>query len=132
MNTRLIGRIQPIAIDSFVKYLSYDRSIIARNASEFFFPKRSELYSNWLLDIDGNYTYCRYYPSAVQIAAVANNMDEQFARARILAEYPNNKLLGMAKFAEQYVTAIRSGSNLEAIGTPSIPPQLLKELTHVA
>ena len=130
MNTRLIGRIQPIAIESFVKYLSYDRSIIARNASEFFFPKRSELYSNWLLDIDGNYTYCRYYPSAVQIAAVANNMDEQIARAQLLAQYPDNKLLGMAKFAEQYVKAIRSGISLEAIGTPA--QKLMKELTHVA
>ena len=130
MNTRLIGRIQPIAIESFVKYLSYDRSIIARNASEFFFPKRSELYSNWLLDIDGNYTYCRYYPSAVQIAAVANNMDEQIARAQVLAQYPDNKLLGMAKFAEQYVKAIRSGISLEAIGTPA--QKLMKELTHVA
>ncbi|MBD2093046.1 hypothetical protein H6F67_24670 [Microcoleus sp. FACHB-1515] len=132
MNTRLIGRIQPIAIESFVKYLSYDRSIIARNASEFFFPKRSELYSNWLLDIDGSYTYCRYYPSAIQIAAVANNMDEQFARARILAQHPDNKLLGMAKFAEQYVTAIRSGTSLEAIGAVFSSANLMKELTHVA
>ena len=69
MNTRLIGRIQPVAVDSFVKYLSYDRSIIGRNASEAFFPKRSELYSNWLLDIDGNYTYSRYYPGAVQVGS---------------------------------------------------------------
>jgi hypothetical protein len=115
MNTRLIGRIQPLAIESFIKWLSYDRSIIARNASEFFFPKRSELYSNWLLDVDGTYTYCRYYPSAVQLATVANNPDEQAARARVLAQYPGNKLLAMAKFAEQYVTAIRSGSSLDAI-----------------
>ncbi|KAM3092524.1 hypothetical protein ACKFKG_22165 [Phormidesmis sp. 146-35] len=116
MNTRLIGRIQPLAIESFIKWLSYDRSIIARNASEFFFPKRSELYSNWLIDVDGTYTYCRYYPSAVQLATVANNPDEQAARARVLAQYPDNKLLAMAKFAEQYVTAIRSGSSLDAIG----------------
>jgi hypothetical protein len=115
MNTRLIGRIQPLAIESFIKWLSYDRSIIARNASDFFFPKRSELYSNWLLDVDGTYTYCRYYPSAVQLATVANNPDEQAARARVLAQYPGNKLLAMAKFAEQYVTAIRSGSSLDAI-----------------
>ena len=119
MNTRLIGRIQPLAIESFIKWLSYERSIIARNASEFFFPKRAELYSNWLLDVDGTYTYCRYYPSAVQLAAVANNPDEHAARARVLAQYPENKLLGMVKFSEEYVTAIRSGSSLDAIGQPS-------------
>jgi len=116
MNTRLIGRIQPLAIDAFIKWLSYERTIIARNASEFFFPKRSELYSNWLLDIDGTYTYCRYYPGAIQIASVANNPDEQSARARVLAQYPDNKLLGMAKFSERYVAAIRNGSSLDQIG----------------
>jgi hypothetical protein len=116
MNTRLIGRIQPLAIEAFIKWLSYERTIIARNASEFFFPKRSELYSNWLLDIDGTYTYCRYYPGAIQIASVANNPDEQSARARVLAQYPDNKLLSMAKFSEQYVAAIRNGSSLDQIG----------------
>jgi hypothetical protein len=136
MNTRLIGRIQPLAIESFIKWLSYERSIIARNASEFFFPKRSELYSNWLLDVDGRYTYCRYYPSAVQIAAVANNPDEQAARARVLAQYPNNKLLGMAKFAEQYVTAIRSGTSLDEIGqtldihAETVSPEVFTDVSH--
>jgi hypothetical protein len=88
------------------------------------------------LDVDGNYTYCRYYPSAVQIAAVANNMDEQFARARVLAQYPNHKLLGMAKFAQQYGAAIRSGSGLDAIGQPprstDLVPSSAKVLAHVA
>lgn len=121
MNTRLVGRIQPIAVESFVKNLSYERSIIARNAGEFFFPKRSELYSNWLLDINGTYTYCRYYPSPIQIAAVANNPDEQLARTRVLAQYPSDHLLGMAKFAEQYVKAIRSGSSLNEIGASPTP-----------
>jgi hypothetical protein len=131
MNVRLIGRIQPVAIDSFVKYLFYERSVIARNASEFFFPKRSELYSNWLLDIDGIYTYCRYYPGAVQIAVVANNPDEQLARTRVLAQYPSDKLLGISNFAHQYVNAIRNGTSLDLIGhtTPSAP---LEVLTHVA
>lgn len=125
MNTRLIGRIQPLAIEAFIKWLSYDRTIIARNASEFFFPKRSELYSNWLLDIDGTYTYCRYYPSPVQIAAVANNPDEQLARARVLAQYHGDKLLAMAKFADLYVAAIRSGRSLEEIGRDATPTDVI-------
>ncbi|MEM1279436.1 MAG: hypothetical protein AAGG53_05290 [Cyanobacteria bacterium P01_H01_bin.152] len=43
-------------------------------------------------------------------------MNEQIVRFRVLARYGNNSLLGIAKFAEQYVAAIRSGSSLEAIG----------------
>ena len=118
MNTRLIGRIQALAVESFVNLLQYERFVIARNASESFFPKRSELYSNWLLDIDGNYIYCRYYPSAIQIAAVANNPDEQAARDRVLAQF-DNKLQGMAHFAKLYVEAIRNGSSLDEIGQPT-------------
>ncbi|WP_017301682.1 hypothetical protein [Nodosilinea nodulosa] len=52
----------------------------------------------------------------MQLATVANNPDEQAARSRVLAQYGGNSLLGIAKFAEQYVAAIRGGSSLEAIG----------------
>lgn len=52
----------------------------------------------------------------MQLATVASNMNEQIVRFRVLARYGNNSLLGIAKFAEQYVAAIRSGSSLEAIG----------------
>ena len=131
MNTRLIGRIQPLAIESFIRLLQYDRAIIARNAGESFFPKRSELYSNWLLDIDGTYTYCRYYPSPVQLATVANNPDEQAARSRVLAQYPDNKLLGMTQFAHQYVAVIRNGTSLDAIAPHANSPSI-RVLTHVA
>ncbi|MEM1279435.1 MAG: hypothetical protein AAGG53_05285 [Cyanobacteria bacterium P01_H01_bin.152] len=40
MNTQLIGRIQPLESESFVRLLHYERTIIARNATESFFPKR--------------------------------------------------------------------------------------------
>ncbi|HEY9645411.1 MAG TPA: hypothetical protein V6C88_03525 [Chroococcidiopsis sp.] len=116
MSTRMVGRIQPMAIDSFVRLLQYERLIIAKNASESFFPKRSELYSNWLLDIDGVFIYCRYYPGAVQLAIVANNPDEQLARSRVMAHYPNDKYMGTVRFAAQYTTAIRSGYSLEQVG----------------
>ncbi len=116
MNTRLIGRIQVNAIESFTRLLFYEKNIIAKNASESFFPKRSELYSNWLLDIDGSYTYCRYYPGALQIAAVANNPDEQEARDRVLSRYPpEQKLEALVDFANQYVSAIKNGFSLSKI-----------------
>lgn len=122
MNVRLIGRIQQQAINSFVTWLGYDRPIIARNASEQFFPRQSELYSNWLLDIDGNCTYCRYYPGDVQIASVANNPEEQLARSRVLTQYPNQKLVAMARFASQYVSTIKGGLSLNEIGNEEIKP----------
>ena len=131
MSTRLIGRIQPMAVESFVRLLQYERTIVARNASESFFPKRSELYSNWLLDIDGVFTYCRYYPSPLQIATVANNPDEQLARSRILAQYPDNKLLGMAKFAELYCRAIRNGTDLDLVGTETESIENRRATLHV-
>jgi hypothetical protein len=116
MSTRMVGRIQPMAIESFVRLLQYERTIIAKNASESFFPKRSELYSNWLLDIDGVFIYCRYYPSSVQLAIVANNPDEQLARSRVMLQHPSDKFMGTVRFSEQYTAAIRSGSSLEKIG----------------
>lgn len=148
MSVRLIGRIQQQAINSFVKWLDYDRSIIARNAGEQFFPRQSELYSNWLLDIDGNYTYCRYYPGDVQIASVANNPEEQLARSRVLKQYRNQKLTAMAKFAGQYVSTIKGGLSLSEIGQeidvipqpnntastechPLVEDQSSKEIAHV-
>jgi hypothetical protein len=56
LSTRLIGRVQPAAVDSFERILKYPRSIISRNASESFFPIREGIYSQWLLDNNGIYT----------------------------------------------------------------------------
>ena len=63
LTTRLIGRIQPTAVDSFTTILKYPIEIIARNATESFFPKKEDLYSQWLLDDNGIFTFCRYYPA---------------------------------------------------------------------
>lgn len=113
MSTKLIGRIQAVAVDSFETLLGYPREVISRNATEAFFPKRTELYSNWLLDIDGQYLYCRFYPGAVQIAAVANNPDEQELRDLMLHRLRyEGKFKAMARFAECYVNAIRNGGGI--------------------
>jgi hypothetical protein len=86
--TRLIGRVQPTTVDSFERILTYPRSIISRNASESFFPKREGIYSQWLLDHNGIYTF-RYYPAFAQLAAVANNPDEQATRDLVLRHSPD-------------------------------------------
>jgi len=114
LTTRLVGRIQPTAIDSFERILKYPRRIISRNATESFFPRREGLYSQWLLDDCGRFTTCRYYPSEVQLAAVANNPDEQAARERICGSYPSERRFeAMAAFARHYAYCIRNGLPLD-------------------
>jgi hypothetical protein len=108
LTTRLIGRIQPVAIDSFVQILKYPHEIIARNASESFFPRKEGIYSQWLLDDQGVYTFCRYYPGYEQLAVVANNPQEQTARQKAMQHY-NDKYEAISVFARQLVASLRGG-----------------------
>jgi hypothetical protein len=108
LSTRLIGRVQPTATDSFERILKYPREIIARNASDSFFPKKESIYSQWLLDDNGIFTFCRYYPAYVQLAAVANNPDEQSARTEAMKQH-ESKYEGLAVFSRQLVSTIRGG-----------------------
>lgn len=121
ISTRLVGRIQPSAIDPFVERFKYPYSIIALNSTEAFYPKKSGIYSNWLLDDNGKLTFCRYYPAYCLLAAVANNPNEQELRHIFLSQYRNNPLLGLYKFSEDYIRMIRGEElSLEA-------QQLLKQ-----
>jgi hypothetical protein len=106
LTTRLIGRIQPVAVDSFVSILKYPQEIIARNATESFFPRKEGIYSQWLLDDNGIYTFCRYYPGYEQLAVVANNPDEQAGRQQAMQHYPD-KYEALSVFARQLVAALR-------------------------
>ena len=106
LTTRLIGRIQPVAVDSFVDILKYPKEIISRNATESFFPRKEGIYSQWLLDDNGIYTFCRYYPGYEQLAVVANNPDEQAGRQRAMQHY-GDKYEALSIFARQLVAALR-------------------------
>jgi hypothetical protein len=107
MTTRLIGRIQPTALRSFEAILDYPKEVISQNAVEAFFPRKQGVYSRWLLDDVGIYTFCRYYPAYVQLAAVANNPDEQEARTAFLNHYPD-KYEAMAEFSKYLIDCIRN------------------------
>jgi hypothetical protein len=114
INTKLIGRIQPTAISSFVTILGYHEELISRCAN--FFPKRLGLfYTNWLLDDNGTLTFCRFYVAPVLLALVANNTDEQAWRERFLAAYPD-KYEAIAHFARALAEAIQSARPLETVG----------------
>lgn len=109
LSTRLVGYVQRKAIPSFEKILLYPPEIIQSCASSSFRPRKEDLYSQWLLDDNGIFTFTRYYPAEVHLAAVANNPDEQEKRTTALAKYPKQKLKGMAQFAVELATSIRSG-----------------------
>ncbi len=108
LTTRLIGRIQPTAVDSFVEILKYPREIIGRNATESFFPKKSGFYSQWLLDDNGVFTFCRYYPALNLLAAVANNPQEQAQRTIAMQRY-QDKFVGLTEFSKQLVGSAGNG-----------------------
>ena len=102
LTTRLIGRIQPTAVDSFANILKYPQEIISRNATESFFPKKEGVYSQWLLDDNGIFTFCRYYPAFNLLAAVANNPQEQEQRTAALSRY-SSKFVALTEFSKQLV-----------------------------
>ncbi len=120
LSTRLVGRLEQIAVASFVKFFGYPEEIIARNATENFFPKAEGLYSQWLLDEGDRFTYCRYYSPLPQLALTANNPNEQAARSEWMAAF-ENPLEGLAIFTRQYVESIRSGRK-----APDGPPPELR------
>ncbi|MEM8604257.1 MAG: hypothetical protein AAGF24_10530, partial [Cyanobacteria bacterium P01_H01_bin.121] len=117
LSTRLIGRIQPVAVDSFVRILKYPLEIIQRNAGESFFPKAAGIYSQWLLDHNGVFTFCRYYPAYDQLGAVANNPDEQNARTAYLQAY-GHPFKAIAQFSRALVRAIQQGREIEPPTAP--------------
>lgn len=106
LKIRLIGRIQAVAINSFENILKYPKEIIEKNAGDSFFPKKEDIYSQWLLDYEGRYTFCRYYPAYEQLAVVANNPDEQKERTEVMQQYAN-KYEGLSAFARRLVAKLR-------------------------
>ncbi|MBD2450499.1 hypothetical protein H6G76_25770 [Nostoc sp. FACHB-152] len=108
ITTRLIGRIQSSAVDPFITRFKYPQEIIHVNSTESFYPKKSGIYSQWLLDDNGKLTFCRYYPAYCLLASVANNPNEQELRTLFLKKYHDNPLLGMVKFSDDYIRMIRS------------------------
>jgi hypothetical protein len=115
---RITGCITSNAVASFQKYLSYPVEIIAQNAAESFFPRRSDLYSCWLIEKGGRFWQTRFYPGEMSLAAVATNQEERITRRAILSQYPNTtkgQLQGLADFTRVFVTALKENKSLSHI-----------------
>ncbi len=106
ISTRLIGRIQPVAQQSFVDILKLSPEIVARNAGKNFYPAKEEMYSKWLLDEGGTQTFVRYYSPPILLAVVANNPHESAARQAFMAHYAD-PYKGLMAFAEELTAALR-------------------------
>lgn len=102
---RLVGRTQKNATPSFEQIFLYPKDIICQ--CERFKPNRHNLYTQWLLDHSGIYTFCRYYPAYVQLAIVANNPDEQAVRSEYLRRCPD-KYEAVAEFGKFLQAAFRA------------------------
>jgi hypothetical protein len=119
MNYRLTGRITSAAALAFTRLMSYPPMMIAGNATESFLPRISDLFSYWLIEKDGVFWKTRFYPGEIMLACVANSQDEQAARARTLAQYPDTvvgRLQGLAAFTRLYVAALKENRSIAQIG----------------
>ena len=108
ISTRLIGRIQPVAQESFIDILKLAPEIIARNASKTFYPSKEGLYSQWLLDESATTTYVRYYSPPILLAVVANNPKEALARQAFM-DYHGDPYQALVAFSKELAASIREG-----------------------
>lgn len=132
---RLTGCITSNAVNSFQRYFGYPPEIISKNASESFFPRRSDLYSCWLIEKGGRFWKTRFYPSEMTLAAVATNQDERRARREIMAQYPNTlkgQLKGLAHFTKVFVSALKEGKGLNHLesGSNDSQPQTEEDISR--
>lgn len=122
MNYRITGRITSAAIPAMERFLSYPPGVIARNAGDAAKPRLSDLSSFWLVEQDNRFWSCRYTPSEMALAIVANSQAEQAARKRVFEQYPDTnlgQLQALAKFTRQYIPALKQQQGLNQIGQPA-------------
>jgi hypothetical protein len=112
ISTRLIGRIQPVAQQSFVDILKLSPEIVARNAGKNFYPAKEEMFSKWLLDEGGTQTFVRYYSPPILLAVVANNPHETAARQVFMAHY-QDPYQGLIAFAAELAASLREGRPIQ-------------------
>jgi hypothetical protein len=107
MTTKCMGRILPAATESFTRILQFPEEVVRRAAAEAFFPDPNGIYSKWFIEQRSRLTEARFYPGTRLLGVVANNRDEQSARDRAFAKYPNNKYQAVAHFSEELVASMR-------------------------
>jgi hypothetical protein len=110
ISTVITGRATHAGCSAYVEALDYPPEVIKFNATERFKGSKTELFSRWLVEEQGRFWRTRFYAAPFMLAALANGEEEQLARNRVLAVYPETTrgyLEGIKDFAGQYVQAMR-------------------------
>lgn len=103
----------------YVDALGIQPYLAAQISSETFSANLAEMYSQWLLSCDDRQWICKYYPTIVDLALLANSPDESAARDRVFAQFPHSSqgdFLALAKFGKELRRANILGSPLSEIG----------------
>ena len=115
LSTRLIGRVDAADAPNYSKILKIPEDVIKVNTAKSFYPVREELYSRWLIVDRGEYTFVRSYAPPLLLAAVANNPDEEEAKAAFLEKY-GDPVLALKAFAKELILANQEGRPLRVPG----------------
>lgn len=95
---KMIGKIEPMAVESMISAFALDRELIEQNATKAYKPDRMRLSTKWLINNDGVTSLVDFCADEIQLGAVANNMNEVLLRQEILEKH-DNKFLALAEFS---------------------------------
>ena len=97
---KLVGRIQPEAVDTISEVMKIPLELLAPNLTATYAPNTAWGYSNWLMMDGRSFTQCRIYTCAGNLAAVVNNPHEIERRKELISDAPH-PLIGLAQYAAE-------------------------------
>jgi hypothetical protein len=100
ISCRLVGKIEPMAVKALVD-LQIPRNLVLQCAEDAFAVNKSEMYSNWLIDIGGTYVNVRSYSPPILLAAVANNKEEQDRRDYHMKVCNGDRIKGLIAYSKE-------------------------------
>lgn len=112
---QLLGYIVEEAVDGFVDILKFRRDIISKYSTPECALNKSQMRSSWCFKESGKHCDLYYYPSDLLLSILANNNDEQAAKDRFFAAYPDDSLRAISEFRKQYIPTLTSGGDISRI-----------------
>jgi hypothetical protein len=120
--TKMVGYITTEAIPS-LEEIGFRLDLLKdyTNAEKSRDAQTSDLASRWIIKRGLLQIEALYIPSPLLLSLVANNEEEQAARDRVMALYPNDPLAGALAFCELYIHCIQNRIDLDEIGVTVVP-----------
>lgn len=129
MATRIIGRVDTADADNYSKILKIPKEVITVNTSKAFYPNIGKLYSRWLIIDRSDYIFARSYAPPLLLAAVANNPEEEEAKAAFL-EWFKEPVIALQEFAKELILAGQQGRPLRYPKSNSHSGDRKEDLVH--